>query len=272
MATRTNSVPNATNFTTALGGTVASNDDILVNQYAAVYTAGTNLSTYDLLSFHITNGFNGKFENNGELTLVVDQTGTGVFKNESNSTVVQIKSTSVTGVIKTVVNAPVNDSQSLRIRSALVTTLYQKSGTLSLEEDCDCETLNCYGGVTVARKTSGATPIDTLTVYGGSVMLSRDIGTGNFEGGSVTIDDATCIPATINVRGATVKIVEGGTVTNFNGYAGVLDLSGLRAPITFSNSVFHPGMTIRRSRKNSIAYTLSSNTDVAGGARIEFVD
>ena len=128
-------------------------------------------------------------------------------------------------------------------------------------------------GSSNATFIAGSFTLTLLETYDNATAeLKRDVTTLAVYGQSVcTINSRTCSPTTINMRGGRVKIKECGAVTTINGYAGTLDLTELKEPLSITTLNSYPGLTILVSA-SSLAWTPGTTNTFAGGAKVVNVD
>lgn len=269
MATRRDDVQ-STSVLAALGGTVSNTDDVFFEKSVGDFTSGGNLSAADLTSFQILAGCRAKFAvaDGGGLQLVVNQAGAGVFTDESSSPRVDLRSTSATGVIATIICR--KPSGLLRVDECDTETCIVQSGNAILAGNCDCANLIVDGGKVDAL--NGSYALTTLRQKGGVCNLARDVASAYLGGGQQTWEHEAISPGSVlEMTGGTLIVKRCGTVTQLNGYAGVLDISQLQRPFTITAATLHPGFTIRRKR-SQIVMTISSATRIGGGERYVYVD
>lgn len=270
MATKYASVSDPS-LATALGGAPSSGDTVYVNKWATDFNAA-DLSAADLLLFVITAGFSGSFQaaNSGQLKLVVNQTNTGVFINQSNSPRIDLVSTSSTGVIYEIRNQPAFGGV-LTLSTLKCTNFYQTDrGSVRIANDVDLTNAYIDGGrVEFADGASFTTTL--ITACSGAVTLNRDVTTLNIEGSAeVTINSTNCSPTTVNMRGGTLVVGECGGVGTLAGYSGVADFSRASRPVTIAARACGPGVLIRLPKSGLITFT-SISGDVGGGPTLEYV-
>lgn len=257
---------------TALGGTVTANDSVYLDRYGTAYSSA-DLSAYDLLLLHLTRGFSSELTaaNGAQLKAVVDQTGAGVLLNEFSGKLLEIISTSSSGVIKTIINRPQDAAATVRLNTMLVTSLLHLMGNLIVESAVNATTMWVIGSKAYIRYGSNA--MTTLHVgNGGVATLERDITDVNVNGsGELLLNDTRVSPGgTVTLNGGTLKIARTGTITSMAGSTGVLDIRECETPFTVSARAFGPGVTILRRRTDYM--TVSSNNDVYGGPKTVIVD
>jgi len=270
MATRYNTVVNA-NVTTALGGTISAADTVIFQQDAVKYTAGGDLSAADLTAVTLTEGFRGTLSvaDSGGLTLVVNQTSTGIVTNRSPSSRIDIRSTSASGVIYTVIQA---GSGVMSLTYADTQYAVVTSGTLIVGTSADVHTYVVDGpNATLSLYEDASYPATLIEVNQGDAIIARDFTTLNVRGtGRATLASSTITATTATMHGGTLTLVNATTITNFNGYAGVLDLTKAERLPVFTTSVHHPGLTIRL-RQNQAEPTWGSLTAPYGAAKRVYV-
>jgi len=255
---------------TALGGTVNANDDVFLNKWGINFNPA-DLSASDLKSFTAGSEFDGEFSAaaGAQLTLVVNQTSTGIFTNESRSRRIELVSSSGSGVIYKIVHRPVAGGM-LFVNTATANEFVQQGGQSILESGLTLTTHYQQGGTSIIRY--GSTAITTLTLCMDAILdLYRDITNGYVEGSStLRLMDTRVVPASIALRGGTLKIVECGTIAALTG-CGTLDLTECRYPFTITTRTLEPGSIIIQ-RRGTNWMTLGSNADRFGGPKIVTVD
>jgi len=263
MATRYNSTQNV-NLTTSLGGTVTAADVVNVIKWETDYSAGTDLSATDLTTFEIGEGASGSFStaNGGGLVLVANQTSTGTFRNRGSMSRVDLRSSSVSGVIYNVENNPALPGSVLQIATGDYNNVRQKSGILLADSTADVNNAEITGGQSTF---ANATYVMTLCkITGGTNDIARDMTTLTISGGTNTISHTDVSPTTMNLDNGVVIIEEMGTVGTLNAVAGVLDFTQNRRMPTFSAGTIGPGVTIKL-RPGQTGPVLSGLTQLFGG-------
>lgn len=257
---------------TALGGTVANTDSVYLDRYATQYSSA-DLSAYDLTLLHLTRGFGSELTaaNGAQLKAVVDQSGAGVLLNEFAGKLLEVISTSSSGVIKTIINRPQEASATVRLNTMLVTNLLHLAGNLIVESAVNSTT----AWVIFARAyfRYGSSAMTTLHVgNGGVATLERDVTDINVNGtGELLLNDTRVSPGGVTtLNGGTLKIGRTGTIASLAGSSGTLDLRECETPFTVSARAFGPGVTILRRRTDYM--TVSINNDVYGGPKTIIVD
>lgn len=271
MATRTDDTFSTT-LLTALGGTVNAGDGCRLSKYATNYANGTLAN--DLLFFILDSGFKGTFAAaaGAALTLVVDQTSTGYFLDQSNATRVELKSTSSADNIYEI-RYRAQNGHTLQIATCDVEILRVISdGTVIVNGDADVANVYAGKGRTHLQETAaaGTFPLTLVTAGGTAVVdIDRDVATVNVEGSSVVTFNSTFVtPGTaVNMRGGTLRLKICGTITLLQGDTGTVDQRELTREITITTSALGPGVTIYRSRK-TVAPTVTNNNDYGGGPSI----
>lgn len=270
MATLYNTVV-STNITTAIGGTVNAADTVIFQQDAVRYIAGGDLTGDDLTAVTFTEGFRGTcaVADGGGLQLVVNQTSTGIVTNRSPSSRIDIRSSSATGVIYTVIQA---GSGVMGLTFADVQFAVVTAGTLIVGSSADVNTYVVDGpNATLSLYEDASYPATTIEVNQGDAIVARDFTTLNVRGtGKATLASSTITATTVSMHGGTLTLVNATTVTNFNGYAGVLDLTKAERLPVFTTSVHHPGLTIRL-RQGQSEPTWGSLTAPYGSAKRVYV-
>lgn len=259
------------NLATAMGGAPASGDTVYVNKWATDYNAA-DLSAADLTLFVITAGFSGSFQaaNSGQLKLVVNQTGAGVFINQSSSPRIDLVSTSSTGVIDEIRNQPAIGGV-LTISTLKCTDFFQVDrGSVRIASDVDLTNAYIDGGR--VEFADGASFTTTLIVAcSGDVVLNRDATTVNIEGtATVTINSTNCTPTTINMRGGTLVVAECGGIGTIAGFSGLVDFSRCTRPTTVTARACGPGVTFRLPKSGLVTFSGTSG-DTGGGPVLEYV-
>lgn len=276
MAIRLDDVAN-TSLLAALGGTVNANDTIRLRKYATTYALGSLTGNPDLAAAYLDGGFAGEFSaqagggSSAVLTLVVNQSGTGVFVDQSNARRVELQSTSSSGVIYEIRYLAANGHVLALGAMDLERLRVLRQGTVIVGGDCDCANVFASAGSIEFRESAYA--ITALTAGGNadgdaSVILNRDVGTVNVEGRAiVSINSTTVSPTTINMRGGTLVLGLSGDIGTIQGDSGVIDQRALTSAITISTSALGPGVTVLRSGR-TVVPTITTNNDYAGGPRV----
>jgi len=279
MATRQITAINAA-IITALGGTVNAADSVYIDKYAIDFNPA-DLSAADLTRLELGSGYSGRMTAaaGAALKCVVDQTGAGVLVNRSNSPQLEITSTSAAGVIATFVNAPAFNG-TVKLDTAKPTVIYQPlPSTLTLGSSCD---LSHASGLIVITKgrcilektASAATYKATEVTAGGDAVIdcARDVGIVNVEaGGTFRCTSDHCSPTTVNMRGGTFVMGPCSGITTLQGNTGVVDQTGVCAPVTIATMHLAPTVIILRSSR-SVVPTVTTDNSPAGGPRIVMVD
>lgn len=262
---------------TALGGTVSNTDTVYVDRGGNNFTSA-DLTAADLTAFKITAGFSGQFSsaNGGQLKLVVNQTSTGVFTNESNSPLIELRSSSSSGVIYEIRNRPAS-SGTLQVSACKPTIIYHElRGVMKFESDVDLSaaTIRTFSGETICRRTAGAATYPLLNgyVYGGTLTIERDAGTLYARGtGRIRLTYSDCSPTTINMDGGNVDVIQASAIGTLQGDAGTIDFTNSKTPLTVTTRACGPGVKIRLRRSHNITFS-SVSGDYGGGPQIEYVD
>lgn len=267
MATRVDDV-DSTNLLAALGGTVNANDTVRVRKYAKAYVSGVLAS--DLAAFYLEKGFRGSFsaQDSGGLTLVVNQTNTGVFHDRSNASYVDLASSSGAGVINEIRYLAENSHPLVLGAMDCATLRVNKPGLVRAAAACDINAVLAADGRTVLAENGPA--VVALTAGGKALVeLNRDVTTANVEGGStVFINSTTCTPTTINMRGGTLALGMCGNIATLQGDSGVIDQRGLTTEITIAATLLGPGIIILRNRSTVVPVVTDSSGDYGGGPTI----
>lgn len=113
---------------------------------------------------------------------------------------------------------------------------------------------------------AAASAIPTFIQTGGNTAMFRNCTTINLSGGSLTIDCKALAITTINHYGGTLRLLNCGTITTYNGYAGLLDLSGLARTVTMTTAAVAgaTSLTVRRSRR----LTVGTSQPIGAGQNI----
>lgn len=274
MATRTITSQN-TSLITALGGTVNANDSVYINNYAVDYSAA-DLSATDLARVELTPGYSGRMTAaaGAQLKLVVNQTGSGILVNRSNSPELEIISTSASGVIATIVDEPAFGGAKVTIDICAPTEVFGPGvNTRFFGASCDLSSAVVWlsDGRTVFRKTASAAtyPVATLNLGGNAVAeCHRDATTVNIGGNAVfAAMDSDCSPTTVNMQGGRFDMGKCSAVGTLQGSSGVVDQRNLTTPITISTMDLPPTVEIWRSRQ-TVVPTVSTDNSPAGGPKI----
>ncbi len=264
---------------TALGGTVADTDSVYIDKYAIDFNPA-DLSAYDLTRLELGSGYSGRMTSAGQaLKCVVNQAGAGLLINRSNSPQLEITSSSAAGVIATFVNAP-SFNGTVKLDTCKPTVIYQPMpSTQTLGASCDLSHASGLVVITKGRcvleKTlSAATYKATEVTVGGDAVIDcgRDVGIVNCEGGGTfrcTSDH--CSPTTVNMRGGVFVMGPCSGITTLQGNCGVVDQTGVCAPVTIGTMNLAPTVTILRSSR-TVAPTVTTDNSPAGGPKISYVD
>jgi hypothetical protein len=266
----------STTLATALG-TVNAADSVFLQDFAVVYTNG-DISGDDLTALTLTPGFEGRFQGAGVLIAVVNQTSTGILKNQSNSGYIEFTSTSTAGVIYNVINQSSRADGQLHGNTADTQNWYNISGVGFIETNYDVNTAWCYGGQLFIRRTATAATFPlagSLNVSGGFCELGRDVAQINVSGtGRLRLLNTDITPSgTVNMDGGTIEVIETGAWANGGVLeAGTIDLTQLKRSFTATSQTWHPGIIIRVKRTNSATMTRATPTDLAGGPTYQYID
>lgn len=266
-----------THLATALGS-IADGDEVQVEKYSQDFTAGTNLSTKDLVKVTLGPGSRSRFvaASGGALTLVCNRTSTGRFINQSSADQVEVVSSSTSGVIYTVENKPANVSGIFRLNTCDTDTVWQIAGTMYQQTDADVATVIVLGGRFFAR--AGSAAHTTLSVNGGIAETERDAGTVNVSAGTLRVNGTAFTPTTVNLKGTgTIKVLETGNWGTLNAESGTIDLTECKSfggttgyLFTISAGSISPGVVIRQLR-GGLLPNYSGCSLPAGGPRIEYI-
>jgi hypothetical protein len=268
----TSSTSLLTHLGVALGG-IADGDTVRLNKFADRFATDTDLSTKDLLLFHMASEWEGRAQADGGagFTLVCNRTSTGKVVNESKSPRVEIASTSSAGVIYEVENAPAAGGV-LQMGAMDCNKLIQQKGTAIVGDTCDLNILELLGGVADVRRTASYT-LSLIRAMAGALTLRRDFTNMEIKSDPdqgravVTLEDELAAPSgAIDLDGGELRIVECGTVAQLNGYSGILDVRKIRNPITFTASLLFPGLKVYHSLSNTNTITWNA-TERRGGAQ-----
>lgn len=270
MATKTITVIDDV-LATALGGAPSAGDSVYVDRTAIDFTSATLAN--DLLLMVLSAGFSGRFLSSlgGALNITCDRTSTGVFRNESNSPVVELRSTSASGVIYEIRNRPASGGV-LQVSSCKPTIVHQHAGVMRLEADVDLSaaTLRVHGGEAIAKKTGGAATYPLLNgyCYNGRFIIERDVTTLYARGrGLIRLAYSDCSPTTVNLDGGTVEAMHCSALGTLQGDNGVFDERPCKTPFTVTTRAVGPGVTILRRRNSMVTYS-STSGDYGGGPTI----
>jgi len=256
------------NFTTAIGGAVGAADTVYINRFARQYSAGLSAATNKALLIEILPESQCEFT-----TGLIIKTDKLVNGGSQNSLVV--RSSSSTGEITAFTNSPVRGTSITQLGACLAATgIANVRGTMNVQDDVDPGSgdVMVFGGdVTIAY--SASLLIDGfLYVFGGVCRCRRraeELRVGG--GGTLVLDNPTATQGDLEMDGGTTVIADTGTIDEFIGRAGVLDLTRLSRPITVTNWVEYPGLTIRQ-RKNTPTVTKTSSAAPLGNANVVYVD
>lgn len=269
MATLRNTVV-STNLITSLGATPANGDNVIIDRSAIDYIAGTNLSAADLDLFELTPGFAGSFsaELGGALQLVVNDSGAGRFVNRSRARRIDLRSTSITGVIARIVQDGAGSL--LAITECKPASVEVLRGSMVIGQNTDVAAVFQSGGTCTVRPDTNAIT-GTYTITGGEASIARDLAALNQVGGVTTLDSPTITASgTITLSGGTMFVRQLTSGATFLGEAGVLDLTQMAFQPVFTNSTHWPGLTIRLARGQSEP-TWGTLTEPYGAAKREYV-
>lgn len=269
MAIKYNTVDDA-DFTAAIGGAPTAGDTVMVIKGNRDYSAGTDLDAYDLARFELTPDFGGRFrgEDGGRLSLVVNQTSTGKFVNNSRSPRIELESSSSAGVIYEIQHAPALATGILQVGACDCNMAYVQDGVFTATDVADIAAAKLTGGKAFFRNS--AFVLATVDNYEGSHEIGRDITTLNNYGGSMRFSDTAVVPATCNILGGMLEILESGTIAALNGFRGVLDISQSRRPVVITAAVLYPSFRIRLRRGQSLP-TWGTPTKPYGEPQFEYV-
>lgn len=256
----------------ALSGTPADGDTVYIDRYATDF-ASADLSAYDLALVELSRGYRGRIASGAggaRLKLVCNRTSTGIFRNRSNSPRVELISTSSAGVIYNIVQSA--EGGVLQVDTCDNEKMHALKGTLLAESGADVNKAYCYPGASLLLRAAAYT-VGNLYALGGVCNVQRDLTNADIAGNSeVTFEHANVSPSgTTNLWSGKLKIIESGIVSQLNAYSGVIDLTDLRNPVTFSNRTATPAVTILLSR-NTPTVTWSATADLDSGPVTVYVD
>lgn len=269
MASKYNSVQDQ-NLTTSIGGAPAATDDVYIDKWALTYTAGTDLSAVSLASFTNQPESQCVFSGPGELTL---KATTGIVTNAGRGERFELRSNSPATVVQTVVLKPQSPACVHQLKQVQVSTLVCVSGTTIVTDTVNMAAGLVFGGTVWVMPDATATyPITgSLSVWGGSVRLGRDLPDLTVHGGSVEINDTAVSPANVTVNGGTLRLSACGNIGTLNGNAGTLDWTGLSRAVTIAVANWRPGLTILKSRQGVEPAVTTENAPY-GRPRVVYVD
>lgn len=257
-------------FTTSIGGAPSAGDVVVAQIGEDRYDAGLDLTAIDLLG--VTFGENrraGIGDLGTPLKVVVNQTGAGILKNfagASNALFV-VESSSSTGVIETIWNAPVGQN-TLSLDNADSALWLQQRGRGISKAGHDLAALYVTGGMMYAYASAFAMTIAAVRA-GGYLEMARDTATLEVDGGgNCDLVSTTVSPATASRVAGTLRVYESGTHTAMRLCAGgVLDLTQERKPFTITTLVSEPGslILIPKGRKLTDLVTIGTDTLVGVG-------
>lgn len=261
MATYTNSVISTALFT-SLGGTPGASDTVNLSKQSITYLTDLTV-TGTLAALNATSGFSGNFDPlplNANATAVLAQWSGNAWRHQ--------------GDIGTLTLDAARGGRWTH-QSGTITTGYVKTGNLYVPGGGVVTNLyvggpGATGGATALLDSGGTGPTLLDVGPGGRVALNRDVTTATIHGGTVTVDDTTCSPTTVNLWDGTLELLASGDVGTLNGYAGTLDLRGLKQSITIGTANLYPGLTILKPRLGGVTLTITTRNDFGGGAK--FVD
>lgn len=244
MATLRNTVDSAS-ITTALGGTVASNDTLIFQEGGRRYSSGGTLTAYDLAAIEFTEGFLGRMDAalGGELRVVVNQTGTGYVFNRSPADRIDMRSSSVSGVINKITHA---GTGTFGLTFAACPLLIQTSGTLIVGDDANVTTLVMDGATArLNLDTDASYGVTLIEANHGAARIARPFTTMNVRNAEVTLDSSSIAATTLSLEGGELYVKNAATIGTFNGRAGLIDFTRAERVPVFTTSLHHPGLTIR---------------------------
>jgi len=249
MATRRN-LATSTTLTTDLGGTVSAGDTVLMEQGALKYTA-SDLSASDLANFTLTEGFRGTFRDAGELKIVANRSGTGVFENRSNAQRIELRSTGPTFKVATIIQ---DGTGELALRELLCDLLVCVRGTTYINANVDVDSIVVARGATLIIADDATYPLLDMQCNGGRTILRRKwTGTIAVRGSAVLeLASSTIASAgTLTQHAGAVKIINAASVSAFNGFAGSIDVTQAERLPAITSSVHYPDLLIRKRLRQS---------------------
>lgn len=268
MATLYNAVE-SDNFTTAIGGSVpGAGDTVYINRFARQYTLGLSAATNKAALIEIQRESQCEFDTG--LIVKADK-----FVNRGSQNRLVVRSSSSTGELSAFLNMPARPTSITQLGSCLAATgIINTSGTLNIQDDVDPGSgdVMVFGGdVTIAY--SGSLLIDGFLHALGGLTRARRRAEEIRVGGSgvVLFDNPSAAQGDIEMNGGSLVIADSGTIDEFIGRTGVLDLTRLARPLTFTNWVEYPGLTIKMSR-NTPPLTKTSSAAPLGNANVIYVD
>ena len=270
------------NLTSAVGGSLASGDEVVISQPSIRYLNGLDLSvggTVDLLSVTIPRTrVEGIGHLGTRLKVECDRTNTGKFVNSVGASVpVMVTGVSVADEIHTVWNDGIPGS-TLDIESALVKFWYNLGSMGIVRGTCDLEVCHAQGGsMVVYEAESGAGAVDLLIVErGASVEIRRDTTDTLLVGGDLVVNDATYTPAAVTncllyAGGLTLK--ETASTLACTAYGGaVIDCTQIRNPVAITCTT-HGRPEIRISSSNPMTVTVTeTKANNSPGLKYVYVD
>lgn len=253
MANLTNSV-RSDNLTTAVGGTIANTvDSINLSQWPDVYQAGISLSGKTLDVFTMGPNYSGDID---PLPLVISATaayirwGGRILRLGGGTWGTTVLDAARGGVIEAA--------------NMTFTTFWGVNGTLNGADSCVVTTAHVSRAGRLYLAKGGTAPTTINVREGGFVELRRASGTNNVYGGELLINDPSATQTALNQHGGKVTIINGGTITAYAGYAGVMDLRQLSSDITFTSATLGP-VKILMPGSSGPTVTFTSRTDVGPG-------
>lgn len=231
------------NFTTSVGGAVASNDNIYVNRGDQQYNAGLALGAVDAARLEFGAECGSDFVQ--PLVIVVDQSGAGKILCQSRSRRLQLAAGSATAIHNFLLVDMARGGQvwhtSARSKQSVV-----RAGTYLVYDSVDLDKLRVAGGSATILPSSANPTVDEVVVSGGECTLQRDVTDALVQGaGVLTIDDPSVTPSTLTLRGGVCRLRSvGATIGTLTLHAGTLDLSGLSRPVSITTTTLYAAARI----------------------------
>lgn len=267
MAIKYNTI-NDVDFSVAIGGAPAADGDTInVNKHSTRFNTGLSLATYKALKIQVHP--QSKCDFLSPLVCKADE----VIYNGSGNTF-PLKSSSSTGEIDKIVIAPARPSVAVEISDCVVADgIYVLGGTVTIRD-----TVNTTGDVEIAAGSleniyHATHKIDGVLRCMGGITRHNRRADAIAVGGSalVMLEEVNATQGNAEQTGGTLMVSDSGTVAQYIGRAGVIDFTNLSRPMTFTDWVEYPGLTIRL-RRSTPTITKTSSAAPYGPAKVEYID
>lgn len=218
------------NLSSTIGAFSAGDTIVIPPSSAVAYTSGLDLSANELEAFIISSGVTSTFGSasaGGVLLNLSAGTYTGKFVHAGSASAYIDPASAIARTQKI---GP-GDLYGL---GGTWTTVEHAVGLSSFNDTAAITTLYVTGGSAFVDTHASSTITTASVQAGASLVCRRSAATVNVNGGTYTQPERTPTITTLTVTGNGRAYHAGGTITTVNGYAGVLDLSGVSADVTIT--------------------------------------